>query len=61
MSTNNRASNRTQDSKGRAKDAAGILSGNRNLDEKDKMEQGKAEMKKNIEDAGLTAVDNGTP
>jgi uncharacterized protein YjbJ (UPF0337 family) len=52
MSTKDRASNRDQDAKGRVEEAAGTIRGNRDLEKKGVTDQAKAEMKKNLEDAG---------
>ena len=61
MSTEDRASNRAQDAKGRIKEAAGIITGNRDLENKGKTDQAKAEMKKNLEDAWYKVQDAVTP
>lgn len=50
MSTKDRASNRTQDAKGRVKEAAGSISGNRDLKNKGKTDQFKAASKDRGED-----------
>ena len=52
MSTQDRASNRAQDAKGRVKEAAGGITGNRDLKNKGVTDQAKADMKKSLEDAG---------
>jgi uncharacterized protein YjbJ (UPF0337 family) len=52
MSTKDGASNRAQDAKGRVKEAAGTITGNRDLKKKGVTDHAKAEMKKNLEDAG---------
>jgi uncharacterized protein YjbJ (UPF0337 family) len=54
MSTKDRASNRAQDTKGRVKEAAGTLTGNRDLKNKGKTDQAKAASKnrgENLKDA----------
>ena len=61
MSNKDRASNRAQDAKGRVKEAAGSITGNRDLENKGKTDQAKAEMKKNLEDAGYKVQDAVTP
>ena len=50
MGTKDRASNRAQDVKGRVKEAAGRITGNRRLKNKGKTDQAKAEMKNSGED-----------
>ena len=50
MSTKDRASNRAQDTKGRVKEAAGTLTGNRDLKNKGKTDQAKAASKNRGED-----------
>jgi uncharacterized protein YjbJ (UPF0337 family) len=50
MSTKDRASNRVQDTKGRVKEAAGTLTGNRDLKNKGKTDQAKAASKNRGED-----------
>jgi uncharacterized protein YjbJ (UPF0337 family) len=45
MSTNDKASNRVQDVKGRLKEAAGRLTGNRDLKNEGKADEAKAGMK----------------
>jgi uncharacterized protein YjbJ (UPF0337 family) len=50
MSTRDRASNRTQDAKGRVKEAAGAISGNRDLKNKGKTDQVKAASKNRGDD-----------
>ena len=50
MGTKDRASNRAQDAKGRAKEAAGSVTGNRDLKNKGKTDQAKAGMKNAGED-----------
>jgi len=50
MSTKDRASNRIQDAKGRAKEAAGSVTGNRDLKNKGKTDQAAAGMKNVGED-----------
>jgi uncharacterized protein YjbJ (UPF0337 family) len=61
MSTKDRASNRAQDAKGRLKEAAGSIACNRDLKNKGVTDQAKAEMKKNLEDAGYKVKDAVTP
>jgi uncharacterized protein YjbJ (UPF0337 family) len=61
VSKKDRASNRAQDAKGRVKEAAGSVTGNRDLENKGKTDQAKAEMKKNLEDAGYKVQDAVTP
>jgi uncharacterized protein YjbJ (UPF0337 family) len=54
MSTKDRASNRAQDTKGRVKEAAATLTGNRDLKNKGKTDQAKAASKnrgENLKDA----------
>jgi uncharacterized protein YjbJ (UPF0337 family) len=55
------ASNRAQDAKDRVKEAAGTITGDRDLKNKGKLDQAKAEMKKNLEDAGYKVKDAVTP
>jgi len=55
MSTKDRASNRTQDAKGRVKEAIGRLTGNRALKNKGETDQAKAGAKKVGEDLKDTA------
>jgi uncharacterized protein YjbJ (UPF0337 family) len=50
MSTQDRASNRAQDAKGRVKEAAGSITGNRGLERKGKRDQAKAGAKNVGED-----------
>jgi len=50
MSTKDRASNRAQDAKGRVKEAAGRVTGNRDLKNKGKTDQAKAGAKNVGED-----------
>jgi uncharacterized protein YjbJ (UPF0337 family) len=50
MGTKDRASNRVQDAKGRVKEAAGSITGNRDLTNKGKTDQAKAGMKNEGED-----------
>jgi uncharacterized protein YjbJ (UPF0337 family) len=50
MGTKDRASNRAQDAKGRVKEAAGSVTGNRDLKNKGKTDQAKATMKNSGED-----------
>ena len=50
MGTKDRASNRSQDAKGLAKEAAGSVTGNRDLKNKGKTDQAKAGMKNTGED-----------
>jgi uncharacterized protein YjbJ (UPF0337 family) len=50
MGTKDRASNRAQDVKGRAKEAAGSITGNDDLKNKGKTDQAKAELKNTGED-----------
>jgi uncharacterized protein YjbJ (UPF0337 family) len=50
MSTKDRASNRAQDTKGRVKEAAATLTGNRDLKNKGKTDQAKAASKNRGED-----------
>jgi uncharacterized protein YjbJ (UPF0337 family) len=50
MSTKDRASNRAQDAKGRVKEAAGSIAGNRSLERKGKTDQAKAGAKNVGED-----------
>ena len=50
MSTKDRASNNTQDVKGRVKEAAGSITGNDDLKNKGKTDQAKAGMKNAGED-----------
>ena len=50
MSTKDRAANRAQDTKGRIKEAAGTVSGNRDLKNKGKTDQAKAASKNRGED-----------
>jgi uncharacterized protein YjbJ (UPF0337 family) len=60
MGTKDRASNRAQDAKGRVKEAAGSLTGNRDLKNKGKTDQAKAAMKntgEDLKDAVHTAKD----
>jgi uncharacterized protein YjbJ (UPF0337 family) len=55
MGTKDRASNRAQDAKGRVKEAAGNVTGNRHLKNKGKTDQAKAGMKnagEDLKDAG---------
>jgi len=56
MGTKDRASNRT-DAKGQTEEAVGRITGNRDLKNEDTTEQAKAEMKKNLEDAGYKVKD----
>ena len=50
MGTKDRASNRAQDAKGRVKEAAGSITGNRDLKNKGKTDQAKAGLKNAGED-----------
>ena len=50
MGTKDKASNRAQDAKGRMKEAAGSITGNRDLKNKGKTDQAKAGMKDAGED-----------
>jgi uncharacterized protein YjbJ (UPF0337 family) len=50
MSTRDRASNRAQDAKGRLKEAAGKITGNRSLKNKGRTDEAKAAMKNTGED-----------
>ena len=50
VGTKDRASNRAQDAKGRVKEAAGSVTGNRDLKNKGKTDQAKAGMKNAGED-----------
>jgi uncharacterized protein YjbJ (UPF0337 family) len=50
MGTKDRASNRVQDAKGRVKEAVGSITGNRDLKNKGKTDQAKAELKNSGED-----------
>jgi uncharacterized protein YjbJ (UPF0337 family) len=50
VGTKDRASNRAQDAKGRVKEAAGSVTGNRDLKNKGKTDQAKAGMKNTGED-----------
>jgi uncharacterized protein YjbJ (UPF0337 family) len=50
MSTKDRASNRAQDAKGRVEEAAGSLTGNRDLKNQGKSDQAKARVKNAGED-----------
>jgi uncharacterized protein YjbJ (UPF0337 family) len=50
VGTKDRASNRAQDAKGRVKEAAGSVTGNRELKNKGKTDQAKAGMKSSGED-----------
>jgi uncharacterized protein YjbJ (UPF0337 family) len=50
VGTKDRASNRAQDAKGRVKEAAGSVTGNRDLKNKGKTDQAKAGMKNSGED-----------
>ncbi len=50
MGTKDRASNRTQDAKGRVKEAIGSITGNRDLKNKGKTDQAEAGMKNTGED-----------
>jgi uncharacterized protein YjbJ (UPF0337 family) len=50
MGSNDRASNRAQDAKGRVKEAAGTITGNRDLKNKGKADQAKAASKNRRED-----------
>ena len=52
MGIEDRTSNRTQDARGRIKEAVGRITGNRHLKNEGIPEQAKAEMTKNLEDAG---------
>jgi uncharacterized protein YjbJ (UPF0337 family) len=61
MSTKDRALNRAQDAKDRVKEAAGTITDNRDLKNKGVTDQAKAEMKKNLEDAGYKVKDAVTP
>jgi uncharacterized protein YjbJ (UPF0337 family) len=60
MSTKDRASNRARDAKGRVKETAGGITGNRDLKNKGVMDQAKAEMKESLEDAGYKVKDTVT-
>jgi len=60
MSTKDRASNRTQDAKGRIKEATGSITGNRDLKNEGKTDQAKAGMKnvgEDLKDAGHKVKD----
>jgi uncharacterized protein YjbJ (UPF0337 family) len=60
MSTKDRASNRTQDAKGRIKEATGSITGNRDLENEGKTDQAKAGMKnvgEDLKDAGHKVKD----
>jgi uncharacterized protein YjbJ (UPF0337 family) len=60
MSTKDRASNRAQDAKGRVKEAAGSITGNRGLENKGKTDQAKAGAKnfgEDVKDAGRKVKD----
>ncbi len=60
MSTQDKATNRVQDVKGRLKEAAGRLTGNRDLKNKGKADEAKAGMKKageNVKDAAHEVKD----
>jgi uncharacterized protein YjbJ (UPF0337 family) len=57
MGTKDRTSNRVQGARGRVKEATGGITGNRKLKDEGKMDQGKAEMKDNLEDAGYKVAD----
>jgi uncharacterized protein YjbJ (UPF0337 family) len=61
MGTKDRASNRAQEAKGRAKEAAGSMTGNRDLKNKGVSDQAKAEMKESLEDAGYKVKGAATP
>jgi uncharacterized protein YjbJ (UPF0337 family) len=61
VSNEDRASNRAQDAKGRVKEAAGSITGNRDLENEGVTDQAKAEMKKNLEDAGYKVKGAVTP
>jgi uncharacterized protein YjbJ (UPF0337 family) len=61
MSNKDRASNRAQDAKGRVKEAAGSITGNRDLKNKGVTDQAKAEMKVSLEDAGYKVKGAATP
>ena len=50
MGTKDRASNRAREAKGKAKEAAGSVTGNRNLKNKGKADQAKDQAKYAIED-----------
>jgi len=61
MSAKDRASNRAQDAKGRVKEAAGSITGNRDLKNKGVTDQAKAEMKESLEDVGYKVKGAVTP
>jgi uncharacterized protein YjbJ (UPF0337 family) len=64
MSNKDRASNRAQDAKGRVKEAAGSISGNRDLKNEGKTDQAKAGLKnagEDLKDAGHKVKDAVTP
>ena len=61
MSAKDRASNRAQDAKGRVKEAAGSITGDRDLKNQGVSDQAKAEMKKTLEDAGYKVKGAVTP
>ena len=64
MSNKDRASNRARDAKGRVKEAAGSITGNRDLENKGKTDQAKAGLKnagEDLKDAGHKVKDAVTP
>ena len=64
MGTKDRASNRAQDAKGRVKEAAGRLTGNRGLKNKGKSDRARAGMKnvgEDLKDAAHKVKDAVTP
>jgi uncharacterized protein YjbJ (UPF0337 family) len=64
VSTRDRASNRAQDTKGRVKEAAGTITGNRDLENKGRADQAKAGLKnagEDLKDAGHKVKDAVTP
>ena len=64
MSNKDRASNRAQDAKGRVKEAAGSITGNRDLKNKGKTDQAKAGLKnagEDLKDAGHKVKNAVTP
>lgn len=50
MSTRDKAANKVQDAKGKVKEAVGSAVGNRDLENKGKIDQGKAGLKDAVED-----------
>jgi uncharacterized protein YjbJ (UPF0337 family) len=60
VGTKDKASNRAQDAKGRVKEAAGSITGNRDLKNKGKTDQAKASLKntgEDLKDAGHKVKD----